>query len=221
MSLPIKFLFAASFLFVFAIAGQAQATDFVFAPAPVTGKLVSPGDSSGNFKLTFLTVDSDETTITGFGGSIAARSRMGQVFGLNFAGNVLTMEDDDATFTATTVNLMAGPDFYLSDNVIIFADGSFGSTTVDLDSAFFSSSSTTDVTGISYGIQLTLGNENLAITPYYMAMDQTVSSEFGDDVDVSSSVVGVDILVNGLSMAALFQSSDDTDIVMFSIGTNF
>ena len=76
------------------------------------------------------------------------------------------------------------------------------------------------LTGISYGIQFNLGSEQgVMLTPYFMAVDQTVSSDLGPDTDVSSSVIGLDILINNLSLAALFQSSDDTDIVMFSIGS--
>jgi hypothetical protein len=54
-----------------------------------------------------------------------------------------------------------------------------------------------------------------------MGIEQTVSSDGGPDVDVSSSVVGLDILINNISLAAMFQSSDDTDITMFSIGAKF
>jgi len=204
------------------LAGPVNATDFVFAPAPVTGEFVSVGEGSGNIKLTFLTVDSESTTITGLGGSVAARRRIGQYFGLNFAGNILVMEDDAGTFTATSINLLAGPDIYLSENVIAFVDGSIGSTTSEIDTGFSSSSSTVDITGFSYGIQLILDiNDSVKLTPYFMALEQTASTDGGIDVDISSSVIGLDVLINRISLAAMFQSSDDTDIVMFSVGTTF
>lgn len=206
---------------------------FTFAPPPVT----KPQTEGTSDKLTLSMVSIDSTAggidLSMSGWDIGGVSRQtNEKIGFSGQGHIGRITDDDDTIDSVNMGFSGNVETYLTpDKGTIVAGGlvmEFGNTTVDMGPSVDGSVST-----LFFGFQLSAQsrlpiNEMVGVTPYvlYKSLTGTADSTFGGsttstDVDVSALTFGVDVDIMQFSVAAMIQSTDDTDVTMFTLGINF
>lgn len=206
----------------------AQGVEITLAPAPITSYL-EDGKGTTRIKATSLTIDAAGSGMSGGGLDFVGRRRNGDL-GLNAGMSISNLESDTGSFSMLSSNYMLGAEYYLGSAAILFVDLTMGSmdTTMDIPTyygTYLSTRtvySTIDTSGVNYGFQFTFGDpKGISLTPYYMVVSQTVSPPAGPEITVDSSVLGLDIMFDSVSLTALMQNSDNTSVTMISLGMEF
>ncbi len=206
---------------------------FTFAPPPVT-KPQAEG-TSDKVSLSVVSIDSTaggvDLSMSGWDLGMVSRTA-GQQLGFSMLTHVGRITDDDDTIDSVNLGLSGNIETYLTpDKGAIGAAGlvmEFSNTTIDISPTVDG-----DIATLFLGFQLSAQNrfpinEFMGVTPYvlYKSLTGTAESRIGStntstDVDVSALTFGVDVDVMQFSVAAMIQSTEDTDVTMLTLGLNF
>lgn len=210
----------------------------VIAPPPLAYPDYAEGQQ-GRFGVTYLNVQVDDFELDGLGFSVNERNakldenEMGSAVGLLF--NMFVLAGGDGGTDVQSVGLGFGANLEREvakgegSSFVLFGGGSFNYANTYVDMGFADAYVDTLLLGLQAGGQYNVDTNGFTVSPYftYLVQSGTADTEVNvytpccsstsssEDVSVTSTVLGIDVLhiASGVTLSGLMQqaTSDDSD----------